>query len=165
MLLARPKINDEECLVSYLIQVAENNGFKNIGHLLHYADLGWKNNHAPVYQILSGKFDITSLLLNFGLTEYRSLTTPTCNTFQCVIDTHHILVSHPKVCPECLEELGYCRYQWAFLPVVACFKHKKMLIDVSSVSGKQLSWYRQHSYQFDDEDQHIKPSLMDAAPA
>ena len=54
MLLARPSIEPNECLVSYLIRISEKNGFKHIGHLLRHAGLAWKNNRVPVHQILTG---------------------------------------------------------------------------------------------------------------
>ena len=46
--------------------------FKNIGHLLHYAGFSWKNNRLPVYQILTGEYDLTEYMLQLGLTRYSS---------------------------------------------------------------------------------------------
>lgn len=67
MLLARPSIEPNECLVSYLIRISEKNGFKHIGHLLRHAGLAWKNNRVPVHQILTGEFDLNVYLLQLGL--------------------------------------------------------------------------------------------------
>ena len=156
MLLVRPQSYPDECLVSYFIRVSENNGFKHLRHLLHYAGLNWKNNRAPVHQILTGEFNTAPLLSALALSETRSKVAPLYQSFQRVIDVSSLFVKYPKVCPDCLEELGYCKYQWVLLPVVACTKHKKMLIDVNPASGKPLGWYRQHLNQFDGESTPIK---------
>lgn len=67
MLLARPRIEPNECLVSYLIRISEKNGFKHIGHLLRHAGLAWKNNRVPVHQVLTGEFNLNVYLLQLGL--------------------------------------------------------------------------------------------------
>lgn len=155
-LLCRPKINEDECLVSFLIRVTEVNGFKHVGHLLHHAGLSWKNHRAPIHQILSGEYDLKPLLSTLGLAECSSTIAPIYHSFQRAIDTPYILVKSPRVCLECLEELGYCKYQWALLPIVTCARHKKTLVDVVPASGKTLSWYRQYLSRFDGEDFPIK---------
>jgi hypothetical protein len=156
MLLAKPVPQFDECFISYLIRVSEKNGFKHIGHLLHYAGLNWKNNRAPIHQLLSGEYDATPLLSTLGLSEYQSKIAPVYRSFQRVIDTPYILVKSPRVCPECLEELGYCKYQWALLPVVACSRHNSILVDQSPATGQNLGWYRQYLNRFDGGDCPIK---------
>ncbi|HSC76488.1 MAG TPA: TniQ family protein [Pseudomonadales bacterium] len=156
MLLVRPQSHPDECLVSYIIRVSEKNGFKHLGHLLHYAGLNWKNNRAPVHQILTGEFNIAPLLSALALSETRSKVAPVYQSFQRVTDAPSLFAKYPKVCPDCLEEFGYCKYQWVLLPVVVCTKHKKMLIDVNPASGKPLGWYRRYLNQFDGESTPIK---------
>lgn len=151
MLLARPLINYDECLLSYLIRVSEQNGFKHVGHLLNYAGLNWKNNRVPVHHILSGEFNLSSLFSTMGLPEPHSKIAPIHQSSRPVIDTPHVIVKYPRVCPDCLEELGYSKFQWAFFPINACTTHKKMLVDISPKSGRKLSWYRQHLTRFDGE--------------
>tara|TARA_Y100000589_G_scaffold295585_1_gene302100 strand:- start:2439 stop:3911 length:1473 start_codon:yes stop_codon:yes gene_type:complete len=156
MLLAKPAPQSDECLISYLIRVSEQNGFKHIGHLLHYAGLNWKNNRAPIHQILSGEYDATPLLSALGLFEYQSKVAPLYQSYRRAIDSPYILVKHPRVCPECLEELGYCKYHWVLLPVVACPRHKRILVDVNPATGKKLRWYRQYLNRFDGDVDPIK---------
>ncbi|USD21135.1 TniQ family protein [Microbulbifer variabilis] len=165
MLLSRPFIQPEECLVSYLVRLSEQNGFNHVGNFLHYAGLKWKNNRAPIYQVLTGKFNVSSLLIDLGLSECQSKLTPIYSSFRKIIDTSSVIVKLPKVCPDCLEELGYCKYQWALLPVVVCSKHQKMLVDVSSTSGKRLSWYRHQLNRFDGEVNCIKPNASSVKPS
>lgn len=148
-LLCRPEIHENECLVSYMIRVAEVNGFKHIGYLLNFAGLGWKNNRAPIHQLITGQKNIQPLLSRLGLEESISQASFALKKFECKIDTSHIIAKHPKVCPKCIEEQGYCHYQWVFLPVVVCLKHNVTLIDKNSKTGKPLSWYRQRLDRFD----------------
>jgi hypothetical protein len=163
MFLARPRLYFDECLVSYLIRVSERNGFRHLGHLLHHAGLGWKNNRAPIHEILSGKFDLSPFLAILDLPNDESRVAPLYKSFQRVIDTPYLIVKYPKVCPDCLDELGYCKFEWSLLPILACVKHKKMLVDVSA-TGKRLAWYRQHLNKFDEEPERIKPHVGLARP-
>jgi hypothetical protein len=163
MLLAKPSIEPNECLVSYLIRISEKNGFKHIGHLLRHAGLAWKNNRVPVHQILTGEFDLTVYLLQLGLTSCSSKIEPVFHSFQHVIDTPYLLVKYPKVCPDCIEEFGFCRFEWSLLPYLACVRHGKLLIDIHSGTGKRLSWYRRYLNKFDGTD--VINSLSNVVPS
>lgn len=148
MLPFRPQINLDECLVSYLIRVSENNGFKHIGRLLHYAGLSWRNSRIPVHRIITGEFDVSGYLLALGLRDCEFETAKMYRTFRRVIDTNHVFVKYPKVCPVCLSEKGYCKFQWAYLSVLSCCEHNTMLVDVQKETGERLSWYRQKLDKF-----------------
>lgn len=164
MLLARPRIQPNECLVSYLIRISEQNGFKHIGHLLHHAGLAWKNNRVPVHEILTGEFDLNVYFLQLGLTSCSSQIEPIFHSFQHVIDTPYLLVKYPKVCPDCIEGFGFCRFEWSLLPYLACARHGKLLIDVHYSTGKRLNWYRRYLNKFDDDTDVIN-SLSNVAPS
>lgn len=153
-LLARPKAYSNECLMSYLIRLSELNGFKNVGHLLNFAGLDWKNNRAPVRKILTGDYDLSSHFSKLGIENFASPATHDYLSFKRVIDTPYLFVKYPKVCPKCLKQLGYCNYRWAFLPIVACNIHSTLLIDVYEKNGKRLSWYRE---KLDGKDQQCGP--------
>lgn len=142
ILLCRPKKKIDECDVSYLIRLAESNCVKNIGNLLKLGGLGWKNNRVPVTSILNGKFDLTPYLRALGVTPAASSASGVCGHFQCGVDTPYIFARYPKVCHRCIEEMGYCKAVWAFLPVVYCSTHNVLLTDIDSDSGKPISWYR-----------------------
>lgn len=157
-LLFRPAKKADECLASYFIRIAEGNGFAHAGHLLNYAGLNWKNNRAPIYQIISGQFDVAPLLGTLGLAKYQSNLAEVYQSFQRGIDSPYILAKYPRVCPQCLDEERYCKEHWALLPVVVCTRHKCVLVDQSRITGKKLGWYRQHLNQFDGEGKPIKKS-------
>ncbi|MDO8909526.1 MAG: TniQ family protein [Pseudohongiella sp.] len=149
-LLIRPVAHENECVVSYLIRVADANGFRNLGYMLNYAGLQWKNNRAPVFNILSGQFDINPLLGELKLPSVNSKTEPVYRAFIRAIDTPYLFVKFPKVCPDCINEVGYCRYEWSFLLCIVCTKHKRMLVDIQAGAGKRLSWYRKSLDKYDD---------------
>lgn len=155
-LLFRPAKKADECLASFFIRIAEGNGFAHLGHLLGYAGLNWKNNRAPIHQIISGQYDAIPLLKALGLPEYQSNLAEVYHSFQRRIDTPYILAKYPRVCPQCLDEERYCREHWALLPVVVCPRHKSILVDQSRITGKKLGWYRQHLNQFDGEREPIR---------
>lgn len=141
MLLCRPKKVIDECNVSYLIRLSEVNCVKGIGYLLRLGGLDWKNNRVPIANILHGQFDLSPYLLALGVTP-EAFSTGMCGRFQRGIDTPYIFSRMPKVCPICIEELGYCKAEWAYLPVVTCVHHELVLIDFDSAKNKPISWYR-----------------------
>ena len=106
---------------------------------------------------------LTVYFLQLGLTSYSSKIEPIFHSFQHVIDTPYLLVKYPKVCPDCIEEFGFCRFEWSLLPYLACVRHGKLLIDTHSVTGKRLNWYRRYLNKFDDTD--VINSLSDVAPS
>lgn len=164
MLLARPRLRSDECLVSYLVKVSEINGFKHVGHLLNKGGLAWKNNRIPVNHILSGEFDLDCYLSNLSLRAHDSRLRSICNSFRKRVDTPYLLAKYPKICPECVEEQGFCSYHWSVLPVVACTKHRKLLVDCDSSTSSRLSWYRKRLAQFDNSNDKIRVSDKFAMP-
>lgn len=155
VLLSRPIIFNDECIISYLIRVSELNGFKHFGHLLHCAGFSWKNIRAPAYQILTGEFDLKKYFSCLGLLYRQPNTSIIYNTFQKTIDTQYFFVKYPKVCPDCLNEHGYCNSQWVYLPIVACDKHKKILVDTNQDKTIRLSWYRGKLNRFQNGSEQI----------
>lgn len=53
-------------------------------------------------------------------------------------------IKHPKVCPECVEEIGVVRSLWDLRPYVVCEKHKRFLIRECSEPNCRapISWKR-----------------------
>lgn len=50
--------------------------------------------------------------------------------------------SFPRVCPDCLRELGYCRTAWDLTLSVACVRHRRVLLDRCPSCLRTLSWNR-----------------------
>ena len=50
--------------------------------------------------------------------------------------------SFPRVCPDCLRELGHCRIAWDMALAVACVRHRRVLLDRCPSCLRALSWNR-----------------------
>jgi hypothetical protein len=50
--------------------------------------------------------------------------------------------SFPRVCPNCLRELGHCRIAWDMALTVACVRHRRVLLDRCPSCQRALSWNR-----------------------
>ena len=50
--------------------------------------------------------------------------------------------SYPRVCPDCVHELGYCRAAWDFTLTVACVRHQRLLMDRCPACTLPLKWTR-----------------------
>ena len=50
--------------------------------------------------------------------------------------------SFPRICPDCINEFGYCRQAWDLALCVACVRHQRVLIDACSICARALSWNR-----------------------
>lgn len=151
MLLSKPHRWLDECMVSYLIRVGELNGFLSFVYMLKKVGFNWKNFRAPTHQILSGQYPIEKYLKLLGLGYTPPDTAEVYKKFARSIDTPYIFARSPKVCQKCISEMGYCRSAWSYLPVIACPKHKVMLTDFSSETGKRLSWFRSHLDRYSGE--------------
>ena len=165
-LLIRPHRQPDECMVSYLIRVSEQNGFHHIGHLLQYAGLPWKNLRIPAHQIITGEYDIEPYFSQLGLDYTYPRTADTFKSSQAPHFTTKIFVKTPKICPECLEGAGYSSDLWGHIVYTACIKHKLLLVDTSPKTGKRLSWYRHSLNEFGESDPFPPlKSIPKASPA
>jgi hypothetical protein len=50
--------------------------------------------------------------------------------------------SFPRVCPDCLRELGHCRIAWDVALTVACARHRRVLLDRCPSCLRAVSWNR-----------------------
>lgn len=155
MLISKPIIFDDECILGYLLRLAEINGFKNIGYLLNHMGLSWKNMHAPVKGILSGKYNLEECFKSLKIPYREFHTAKVYKGFTVGIDTNLILSMYPKVCPACLKESGYCKYYWNYLPIIVCPIHNLFLVDYQHSSDERLSWYRSSLFLFDKQPREI----------
>lgn len=142
----------DECPLSYLIRLSEYNGFRSPSKLLFYAGLKWKNNRLPTHTMLTGEFDLDSLLAALSLKPIgETQISNFYKLFRTKIDTPRILSNHPKICPACIREIGYAKESWNLLPVTCCTKHKIMLVDKNNKNNRMLSWYRPYLAFYDNQ--------------
>jgi len=142
MLLFRPKPYSDECPVSYLIRVAEGNGFNNFGHLLHHSKVAINSMESVGQHILTGHVELSGLFSSLKLDYKVCRSTEIYRNFREGIDSSFVFVAHPRVCPQCINDHGYCKSIWSFYPVIACNQHKTLLADTVAPHTKRLSWQR-----------------------
>lgn len=56
--------------------------------------------------------------------------------------SYFLVHSFPRICPDCIEELGYCRMAWDLALCVACVRHQRLLVDSCPLCARVLSWNR-----------------------
>nr|WP_314707476.1 TniQ family protein [uncultured Comamonas sp.] len=56
--------------------------------------------------------------------------------------SYFLVRSFPRICPNCIEELGYCRLAWDLALCVACVRHRRVLIDACPWCTRPISWNR-----------------------
>lgn len=161
MLLFRPKAYSDECPVSYLARVAEGNGFKNFGHLLHHSGIPIANMESAAGKILNGEIKLKDSLASLGIDFDNSKTIQLNKTFRPKIDTEFVFVQYPRACPNCLDSFGYCKATWSFYPVIACNEHKIMLADMVAPNPKKLSWQRAELNPFHKTDYQPQKASKD----
>jgi len=163
-LLLRPKKHPDECPVSYLIRVAEKNGFKHIGYMLQYAGLPWKNLRVPSHRILAGEYDVEPYYHALGLEYCNPRSSEVYSSARAAALSTKIFVRTPKICPLCINEFGYCKDLWIYLMYNACHIHRIMLVDTDPHLNTRLSWYRGSLNKFTHSDP-IEISPQQIAPA
>lgn len=162
LLLVRPNMYRDECLLSYLIRISDLNGFSQFSYMLKVAGFSWKNLRAPTHDIRTAEFSLKALFEGLGIQYSIPETANIYQTFRKGIDTPYLFSRNPKVCPECIIENGYCKSVWNYLPVIACPKHKTLLVDSSPSSGKRLSWYRKTLGTFQGKDEELIRAITPA---
>lgn len=56
--------------------------------------------------------------------------------------SYFLVRSFPRICPDCIDEFGYCRMAWDLALCVACARHQRLLVDSCPLCARALSWNR-----------------------
>ncbi|KEI72972.1 TniQ family protein [Endozoicomonas elysicola] len=169
MLLYRPIPYEDECLLSYLIRLAEGNGIGSPAGIMNLAGYGNKSGKLRAKNILTGKSEIKGIskILDLSIDVIREI------SFQEIEDGGFYLVSgikiplglvrfnNPRVCPGCIKEYGYGLAIWNVVAITSCPEHKCSLVDCKIGKDKRLTWYRNKLNSFPNDD---KIYLCDGRP-
>lgn len=55
---------------------------------------------------------------------------------------HSLRIKAPQVCPQCIQEFGYCPSTWDLMAVTVCIHHRALLVDRCERCGQALAWNR-----------------------
>ena len=98
----------------------------------------------PNDKILFGEYARNELLAAFNLDKKAPLTlfsyrTDGLNrTADFVLPSTLFRANHPRLCPYCVQEMGYIECSTFFLPKTYCTKHQTALLD--KLNGKRIRW-------------------------
>lgn len=136
-----------ESLRSYLIALAEANGYRNTGSFRHV--IGLRNQSvsfasAQQWNLLARATGLPAP----AFSEMRRRTMPSVHKttqvsfLKSAVSWVHLDKVGHRICPQCLVEDRYGRDLWSLRYVVACPRHRTLLIDACHECGQPFGLYR-----------------------
>lgn len=144
MFLIRPKPYQNESILGYLVRACYANGLKNPLQIFQIIGRRILNNRMPNDKILFGEYARNELLEAFNLDKKASSSLFSYRidslnrTADFVLPSTLFRANHPRLCPYCVQEMGFIECSTFFLPKTYCTKHQTALVD--RLDGKQISW-------------------------
>src|SRR2546423_725764 len=151
-LLVRPKPATGESFIGYLVRMTELNGYDTPSWILSLADIDYMElqwTFAFMFRKTKGLKTLAHLTNN-TLDDLNALVYSLPNSSQGNINEHEfdfygaflnrsiIRPHHPKICPKCLAEFGYCFRFWDCSLVTVCPIHECMLLDKCPKCRRQI---------------------------
>ena len=141
-------IESGEALPSYLLRLAEANGYAGIGPLLRATGL-WTNAGGYSFRLrLRGDLLAAVGRMAVGDANHlrshvaREMEARTYQSHGTLIDCDVPLSDSAQVCPQCLGEEGFVRQEFELAPVTVCPTHQAMLLDICQSCATALTWER-----------------------
>lgn len=144
--------NAEENLIGYVVRLTEINDYDTPSWILQLS--GIKNYlHSKCNFVCNSSIDLSYLAWLTGLSldrlsllQYMRVNIESFGEGYLMcglpVPQYMIRINKPKVCPECLDALGYARRVWDFAPLTACPLHGRMLLADCPSCGKPVTWSR-----------------------
>jgi len=140
----RPRPMQEESLSNYCLRVSESNGYPTPAMMLTMAGV------APRVHVGINEADKVAALVDVDPSLLKSM------AYMRKEDEKHgtwrrgalqyrpceVTPRFTRICPACIQELGYARAIWDIRLVVACPKHQTLLLDTCPACGRTLTWMR-----------------------
>lgn len=150
-LVMRPKPEKGESFIGYLVRLTELNSYDTPSWILSLADIDYMELQWTFSFVFGKSVGLEKLagLTNNTVSDLSALIYPPSNFSQgnseCDFDFYGASVNrsiirphHPKICPKCLAEFGYCFRIWDCALVTACPTHHCMLLDKCPGCGRQI---------------------------
>lgn len=146
-LLLRSAIQEGESLKGYLMRLALLNGYRNLGWLLHSADV-------PPAALDRGTISLDGLAAMTGrdVCELEAIYWPASVIHRHRPSQHRLghttipswllNVRRPRVCPRCIRESRPMQRAWEIAWTTSCPRHGNYLVSQCSRCRKPLSWNR-----------------------
>lgn len=146
--LIRPFPKRNEHLLAFMMRVSWLNHMRCLQDLLFSCELETLNCRIAHRKLVTGAFDVDvlahNLQLDVSLLEDNAVNIAAAKTqaFNQEFPTDMLDFSHPKLCRQCFEEMGYIPFSSAMVPMTVCPKHGGKLTNCWH-DGKLLSWGEQ----------------------
>lgn len=145
MLLVRtPLPYSDESLAGFMIRVTEVNGYESMADILNIA--GVSNRWRGGRKLELGRVE---KILNFSPGQLHSISCTRSSAHSSTglplgrdVSRMHLTGAKPRVCPDCVEELGYISVNWDLRFMIACPRHRRSAVFRCLECGKPLSLYR-----------------------
>ncbi len=148
MLVRTPAHQPTESLLGYVLRLSESNGYDTPWHVLSHAGI-------PQGAMLTAGLSVDRLAKILG----RTAEDLSGIAYSANVDGHrefrllgHLLghglnttplhLSHPSICPQCIDELGYIDAFFDLRLAVACPHHRCELVTHCPACSEPLSWFR-----------------------
>lgn len=152
-LLISGKPYPDESFMGYFLRLTEQNGYDSLSWIFQMADVNYDGTRQAIMSAfevskrLSGLAQLAaiSLIELIKLTYNRVRGTdglPLHYFFGQPVSQDLIRANRPKICPDCLSELSYCRRVWEFSAITICPTHRRLLIDECPKCKRRISWSR-----------------------
>jgi len=144
LLVRTPLPYSDESLSGFMIRVTEANGYESMAEILDVAGVsnrwrgGWKLDLGRVENVLDFS---PGQLCSISYTKSSAQSAKGLLLGQDISRTH-LAGSKPRICPDCVEELGYISANWDLRFMLACPRHRRSAVFRCLECGKPLSLYR-----------------------
>lgn len=142
-LVRTPAPHLQESPIGFLLRLAEANGFEDVKPLTvlatqraeYFITVGWD------YEKLRPLLGEEGLPKNYG---YRSkiYTRGRGRLEGHPIATHHLGIIRSRICPDCVQTLGYIPSTWDLKAYLACHIHGRMMLKLCPSCGIRLTYRR-----------------------
>lgn len=140
----RPKPHYDESLRGYVLRLACWYGFKSIkqfcSQVLNFAISANLSLRSEKNEALFQSLQDVGCLNGF---QYQTCWGVFARHYK-VFDEHRVIrdisVNEPRICPACVAEQGYLKYQWQLGHVIFCKKHGTEISNLCPNCGAQLKW-------------------------
>ena len=151
-LLVRPKPEKGESFIGYLVRLTELNAYDTPSWILSLAEIDCMELQWTFSFVFGKTTGLKRLaqLTNNTLDDLHALVYSPANSSQGNTSEHEfdfygasvnrsiIRPHHPKICPQCLAEFGYCLLVWDCSLVTACPIHECTLLDKCPKCRRQI---------------------------
>ncbi len=139
------EIREGESGQGYALRMAHGNGLPNLSRVKHmlgksHSTVLDANDAAKLAQWFGGSVQLLEFALERLTRGRREEAVQYAG--QAMGRSYFLTRSYPRVCPDCVRELRYCRIAWDISLSVACVRHRRVLSDRCPNCERALSWNR-----------------------